>query len=452
MTQTFLPSQTYGSKSIKNRVRPGGDLGSKQYYFTTNAKTGEITVNRYNTTDDTGVEVAKITQGSKTINVNSDTTSAETSFFSTPSNIAKVRQQALQVARREWDGKTQPPPSQAIYGTNAGTKAFDPAGSGNHATSTKNTQTAAKNAALDTLGAIVSGAKPTDAIKQGLQGFLGGVLKSGSAGGALVYPVAIAGSGQDYIKFQKLKYQGKKRKGLEWDGRDDNRASVGQAIILPIPGGISDTTSASWGGETMGPVDTALANIASSAIEGGMTAGVDEAENIMKDAGKASAEVGEVLKKQIAGMASGTGSQLLTRTTGNIINPNMELLFKNPSLRPFSFTWKLAPRSSDEAQTVIDIIRFFKQGMAPTKSEGTLFLQSPHTWRISYSHRGKENHKYLNKFKECAMQSLTTQYTPDGNYSTFQDGVMTAYSITMSLTELEPVFSNDYKGTDGIGY
>ena len=61
--------------------------------------------------------------------------------------------------------------------------------------------------------------------------------------------------------------------------------------------------------------------------------------------------------------------------------------------------------------------------MAPTKSEGTLFLQSPHTWRISYSHRGKENHKYLNKFKECAMQSLTTQYTPDGNYSTFEDGV-----------------------------
>ena len=452
MTQTFLPSQTYGSKSIKNRVRPGGDLGSKQYYYTTNAKTGEITVNRYNTTDDTGVEVAKITQGSKTINVNSDTTSAETSFFSTPSNIAKVRQQALQVARREWDGKTQPPPSQAIYGTNAGTKAFDPAGSGNHATSTKNTQTAAKNAALDTLGAIVSGAKPSDAIKQGLQGFLGGVLKSGSAGGALVYPVAIAGSGQDYIKFQKLKYQGKKREGLQWGGRDDNRASVGQAIILPIPGGISDTTSASWSGETMGPVDTALANIALAGIEGGVGKGVDEAEDIMKDAGKASAEVSDILKKEIAGMASGTGSQLLTRTTGNIINPNMELLFKNPSLRPFSFTWKLAPRSRDEAQTVIDIIRFFKQGMAPTKSEGTLFLQSPHTWRISYSHRGKENHKYLNKFKECAMQSLTTQYTPDGNYSTFQDGVMTAYQITMSLTELEPVFSNDYKGTDGIGY
>ncbi len=451
MTQTFLPSQTYGSKSIQNRIRPGGDLGSKQYYYTTNAKTGEITVNRYDTTDDTGVEVAKITQGSKTININSDTSSAETSFFSTPSNIAKVRQQALQIAQREWDGKTQPPPQQAIYGTNAGTKGFDPPGSGNHATSIRNTQTAAANAALDTIGAIVGGAKPSDALKQGVKSFLGGVLKSGSAGGALVYPTAIAASGQDYIKFQKLKYQGKQRKGLSWGNRKEDRAAVGQAIILPIPGGISDTNMASWGSETMGPVDTALANIALTGIESGMAAGVDEAANIMKAGGAASGEIDEALKTQIAGMASGTGSQLLTRTTGQIINPNMELLFKNPSLRPFSFTWKLAPRSKNEAQNVIDIIRFFKQGMAPTKSEGTLFLQSPHTWRISYMHRGKE-HKYLNKFKECAMQSFTTQYTPDGNYATFQDGVMTAYSITMSLTELEPVFSNDYEGLDGIGY
>ena len=28
---------------------------------------------------------------------------------------------------------------------------------------------------------------------------------------------------------------------------------------------------------------------------------------------------------------------LLTRTTGNIMNPNMELLFKKPTLRPFNF-------------------------------------------------------------------------------------------------------------------
>ena len=59
----------------------------------------------------------------------------------------------------------------------------------------------------------------------------------------------------------------------------------------------------------------------------------------------------------------------------------------------------------------------------------------------------------LNKFKECAMTSLTTQYTPDGTYATFETGHMTAYSITMALQELEPVFSSDYSDNDNeIGY
>ena len=141
----------------------------------------------------------------------------------------------------------------------------------------------------------------------------------------------------------------------------------------------------------------------------------------------------------------------MSRTEGKIVNPNMELLFKDPSLRPFNFTFKLAPRSRDEAQEVIKIIRFFKEGMAPTKSEANLFLQAPHTWMVSYNHRGKD-HKYLNKFKECAMTSFTTSFTPDGNYATFEDGVMTSYQITMALQELEPIFSNDYEGVDGIGY
>ena len=39
-------------------------------------------------------------------------------------------EQALQVARREWDGKTQPPPTQAIYGTNSGNVGYTPPGSG----------------------------------------------------------------------------------------------------------------------------------------------------------------------------------------------------------------------------------------------------------------------------------------------------------------------------------
>ena len=114
------------------------------------------------------------------------------------------------------------------------------------------------------------------------------------------------------------------------------------------------------------------------------------------------------------------------------MNPNMELLFKDPSLRPFNFTWKLAARSREEANAIIKIINFFKKEWHLQTSEENLFLKSPNTWKLTYMHKGR-THKYLNKFKECAMNSITTQYTPDGNYATFETGVMTAYSITMGL-------------------
>lgn len=457
---TYTAQSSYGSSAVSNRVMPKGTLGTNQYYYTTNAKTGKITVNRYVPADGTGVEVASIRQGNNTIIVNSNTTSAETSFFSTPSNIANVRKQALQVARKEWDGRTQPPPTQAIYGgSGSGIQAFDPAGSVNQSNSVKNTQTAAGDGRPtgpgESDGAVSSiGDATKDILNNGIDGFLGG-KKSGSGGSYVaVYPSSIASSGQDYIKIEKLEYQGKTRteeSGLGWGGRDAGRTSVG-TVVLPIPGGISDSNSVSWGGDKMGPLDTALANIALSGIEEGASGALGEVESLGRAAsGGGGKDMEEALKTGIAGMASGTGSQLLTRTTGKILNPNMELLFKDPSLRPFSFNWKLAPRSSAEAQQVIKLIRFFKKGMAPTKSKSNLFLKSPHTWRLTYKHKGK-THKYLNKFKECAMQSFTVQYTPDGNYATFEDGVMTAYSITMSLTELEPIFSNDYDNVDGIGY
>jgi hypothetical protein len=39
--------------------------------------------------------------------------------------------------------------------------------------------------------------------------------------------------------------------------------------------------------------------------------------------------------------------QILQRTEGAILNPNMELLFNGPSLRSFTFSFKLASRSED---------------------------------------------------------------------------------------------------------
>jgi hypothetical protein len=126
----------------------------------------------------------------------------------------------------------------------------------------------------------------------------------------------------------------------------------------------------------------------------------------------------------------------------------MELLFGGPSLRSFTFSFKLASRSETESEMIRKIIRFFKQGSAAQKSESNLFLRAPHTFQLKYLHKNEE-HKFLNKFKECALQSFGVSYTPEGQYATFQDGAMVSYQITMQFQELEPIFNEDYEG--GIG-
>ena len=289
---------------------------------------------------------------------------------------------------------------------------------------------------------------------------------SSPGGGPLVYPVALRQSQQDYIKFDMLEYVAKGLglaqkggTGLSQDmafignNRDESQRNTLGSVILPIPGGISDANSVDWGGgDTMNPMDAALSGAAMNIINRGGD-GVSDATAGAKAALEGSSgELKRAVSSAFAGAAAGVEGQVLSRTTGEVLNPNMELLFKGPSLRPFTFAFKLAPRSSKEAETVIAILRFFKQGMAPIKSSSNLFLKSPNTFKLCYYHRGQP-HRFLNKFKECALQSVALEYTPDGNYATYEDGVMTAYNLTLSFNELEPVFSNDYDDTyNDIGY
>ena len=57
-------------------------------------------------------------------------------------------------------------------------------------------------------------------------------------------------------------------------------------------------------------------------------------------------------------------NQAITRTSGAVRNPNLELLFKGPALRNFSFTIRLTPRDSAEAKRIRMIIRVLKQHSA----------------------------------------------------------------------------------------
>ena len=272
--------------------------------------------------------------------------------------------------------------------------------------------------------------------------------------GDYVYPLDLGKTKQDVIKFTMLEYvpqdfnQGGQF-GFSNSARQGDRNSIG-TVILPIPGGIQDNNSVSWAGQNMNALQAGLANVALNTIEDGVE-GAKASISDITNAIKANAGEGKTAVAQLfAGAATGTGTQLLTRTTGAVINPNLELLFSGPALRTFSFSFKMNAREQLESQEILKIIRFFKQGSAAQRSTSNLFLKSPHTFQIQYMHRGLDTENpFMNKIKECALQSVGVNYTPENNYATFEDGAMVSYQITLNFSELEPIFNDDYSQLDG---
>ena len=74
--------------------------------------------------------------------------------------------------------------------------------------------------------------------------------------------------------------------------------------------------------------------------------------NILTDAQKkifdnSIPEFRQAIAVALAGEAVGAQG-LLSRATGTVLNPNLELLFQGPQLRPFTFQFRLSPRGIEE--------------------------------------------------------------------------------------------------------
>jgi hypothetical protein len=237
-------------------------------------------------------------------------------------------------------------------------------------------------------------------------------------------------------------------------------------VYLPITK-ISDTNSADWTEDRLNTLQMQLARISMSFMQGeGGGSGMDQTKQLIDWA--RGTEFGSMALTYLAGQAIGVGG-LLTRTTGGIFNPNLELLFQSPQLRQFAFSFSMFSKNNEEATKIKSIIKFFKQNMAPrTASDSNIFLNSPYVFRIKYlsgnpGNKLAENtpdHPSIGKIKMCALQSCTTDYTPLGSYTTFNDtdnngtpiSTMVMYNLTLNFKELHPIYDVDYNDNHPIGF
>lgn len=251
-------------------------------------------------------------------------------------------------------------------------------------------------------------------------------------------------------------------------------------VFLPMPNSVSDSNSVGWGDDSMGNIAAAVAAQTMSGIKdplsyglnatagagfgalfGNVAAGAGYAmlgknlDVILTQSGGASAElkallgpevVSKLLKLQGLGVPT---ESILARGAGIIPNSNMELLFQSPSLRQFGFTYRLSPRSAEEAKVVRRIIRFFKQGMAAKKKTGkagagSFFLGTPNVFKLEYKSKN-EPAAGVNKFKTCALINFQCNFTPDGLWAAYQNGQPVSTTISLQFNELEPIYDTDYQ-------
>ena len=264
-------------------------------------------------------------------------------------------------------------------------------------------------------------------------------------------------------------------------------------VKLPMPNSLADSNTVSWGPDQLNALTAAATSAAMGAsgdalqailefAKGAGTRGLGQnlqlagtkisqgVGNILSAMGAAGNELNEADKSNLNLLGRTViGSQLLNllqfqvspesilaRGAGVVPNNNLALLFNAPTLRKFSFSWRMSPRSREEAIRINNILRFFKQGMAPKKSNESLsggasfFLGTPNIFDIHFKTAKTKDYQILDRndsvlrIKTCALVGTSVNYTPEGMWNAYEKGQPTAITLSLEFNELEPIFDTDY--------
>jgi hypothetical protein len=138
---------------------------------------------------------------------------------------------------------------------------------------------------------------------------------------------------------------------------DENDASVGTPIVLPVPNNLMYADRASYENADIGVVAATMKDNAEG--DGPLAKARSVLSNLSVGDGK--------------GLALDVTSRILGNRTrflsGRTPNPNTRALFKQMNLREFAFNYKLLPVSREESNEIKAIIKEFRTGMHPNTTD-----------------------------------------------------------------------------------
>ena len=263
--------------------------------------------------------------------------------------------------------------------------------------------------------------------------------------------------GKDRLQFKKLR---SKTTQFNSEGAQKKLEENARYIYLPIPQAISDSITVGYAEDTLNPLQAIGLSLTTDTIREGPGAAAKKVTQMIKDAsaGISDSNLMDALETVLGGQAINqlganvSPQSLITRSSGQILQSNLELLFSNVTLRTFPFVFDFTPRDPQEAQIVKDIIRTIKRATVPKRGNG-LFINSPDLFQFQYISNGNNDHPFLNKFKVGVLENISVDYTASGTYATYSDKTPVHMRMSLTLKEINPVYAEDYDDEPtGVGF
>lgn len=236
------------------------------------------------------------------------------------------------------------------------------------------------------------------------------------------------------------------------------------AIALYMPDSLSYTYSQSYdqmelGNELGGKMLAAGASAADAYKSGSDTT---------NSLGKAAASAGTSIRNEGAKLASDAVGGLIgentarlgfTAVTGTVRNPMLEMIYKSPNFRTFTFDFVFYPRDEREAlevQRIVERLRFHQAPELAKNASG--FLIPPSEFDIKFYYGGTQNPN-IPPIATCVLETINVDYAPNG-FSAYEvpnesqpslgrTGMPVAMKVSLSFKETTYLTKSDFRWNEG---
>ena len=180
------------------------------------------------------------------------------------------------------------------------------------------------------------------------------------------------------------------------------------------------------------------------AIGAGLSEGLESIFNLAT--GSVSAEAAKVGAARLAKKFPGGTANAVSSALQTGMNPGTRLLFDQPQMRSFAFSFKLIPTSPQEAITIKEIIKNFRFQMYPREIDVTpgvpIGYEFPNIYRIEFGFTGASNLQ-IPKIQYCYLKDVQAAYNSTSGGVFFEDGHPTEIDLNLTFLEYRALSKRD---------